>query len=252
MKSLLQIVSGMLFLAGSATAVAEQVQSTTSTYVSLRHCITGKTTCDSIGPSRFKAIGGAPGSPEAQASQQDPEFGEAKGVARLSGEPGAAVLQATARSLPRARNAGTAFVLQRITNPGEKSRAMTLEGTLVYDQEVPEENAAFPADKGGRSGTFVELELFSMTDDFVEAGATAEENWAIMDRGLPPGYQSLGNARTDGMAGNVTARDSEAFSIGVVVEPGASVWMLALLQGIAANGAVVDAKLETRLVISSD
>jgi hypothetical protein len=250
MKYQLLLITCWFFLAGSPTVFAEPVQSTTSTYVSLRSCIPGETLCDAIGPSRFKEIGGTPGSPEAQASQQNPEFGEAMGAAVLSGEPGAATLQAKAKSLPAARNAGTAFVLQRITNSTASAQTMTLEGTLVYDQEVPEENAAFPQDQGGRSGTLVELDLFTMTDDFVEAGTTAEENWAIMDREPPPDYQSLGSARTDGMISTVTEQDSKTFSISVVIESGVSIWMFALLQGIAANGAEVDAELVTSLAIN--
>ena len=73
-----------------------------------------------------------------------------------------------------------------------------------------------------------------------------------MDGGPPPGYQSLGAADTQGMISTVTAQGSETLSISASLEPGASLWMFALLQGLAANGAVVDARLETRLVTGSE
>lgn len=240
------------FLVGPTVVQAVSIQSTTSTYVSLRQCISGESICDSISPTHRQAVGGTPGSPNAEANLKDPEFGESAGSAYLSGEPGSAKVTANVNSLPYKRNASTSFVLQRYTNTSEETQTLTFSGDMTYDQTVPEENSTFPANGGGRSGAFVDMGLFSVMTDTIEAGTTAEDNFGIFDGEPPAGYQSLGNAKTDGVISDLTGEGNENFSMSVVLKPGDSLWMVATMQAIAANGAVVKAELDTKLTIVSE
>lgn len=252
MKNSSLFILFVTFLVGPTVVQAVSVQSTTSTYVSLRDCIAGESICDAISPAHRHAVGGVPGSPRAEANLKDPEFGESAGSAYLSGEPGSAKITANVNSLPAKRNASTSFVLQRYTNTSEETQTLTFSGDTTYDQTVPEENSTFPADGGGRSGVFVEMELFSLKTDFIEAGTTAGDNFGIFDGGPPPGYQSLRKAKTDGVMSDLTGQGNENFSMSVVLKPGDSIWLVATMQAIAANGAVVKAKLHTKLTIVSE
>jgi hypothetical protein len=252
MKSTALFILFVTFLAGPTVVQAVSVQSTTSTYVSLRQCVAGETVCDSIDRSHRRAVDGMPGSRDAQASLKDPEFGEATGSAQLTGEPGSAKISASANSLPAKRNASTGYVTQRYTNSSDRRQTLTFTGDLTYDQTVPDENSKFPADGGGRTGAFVEMELFSLETDSIEAGTSAEENFEVFMEGPPPGYQTLDGARTDGTMSNVTGQGNEEFSMSAVLEAGDSLWMFVLLQAISANGAVVEATLDTELTIVAE
>jgi len=252
MKNSCLFILIVTFLAAPTVGQAVPVQSTTSTYVSLRNCIAGESKCDSIGPSHRHAVGGVPGSRHAQANLNDPEFGEAAGSADLKGEPGTAELTSSVTSLPARRNANSSFVLQRYTNTSKGTQTLTVSGDVRYDQTVPEENSTFPADGGGRSGTFVEMELFSLEIDSIEAGTSAEDNFGILDGEPPPGYRSLDNAKTDGIIADPTGQGKENLSVSAVLQPGDSVWLFAIVQTVAANGAVVEAKLDTTLTIRSE
>jgi hypothetical protein len=197
------------------------------------------------------AIGGLPGSPDAQASQNDPAYGESTGSSQLTGEPGAAKLTADVKTMPATRNGSTNMMLQRYTNMSGISQTLTFDGTLTYDQTVPEENAEFPADGGGQTGVIVEMEIFSSKMDFFEAGNTAEENWVALDT-EPVEYQMLANATTDGMVLNVTGQGTKSLSMSIKLKHGDGIWIFGLLQVIAANGAVVEASLDTRLTLAKD
>jgi hypothetical protein len=232
--------------------MAEAVQSTTSTYVSLRNCVAGQTVCDSIDRAHARAIGGSPGGQDAQASQSDPEFGEAHASARLTGQPGAATLSGHARSLAARRNASSGFALQRYTNESESAQTLQVEGSLTWEQTVPEENADFPDNNVAHSGANVEMALFAMDAESVEAGTSAEDNWGILDGEPPAGYEELATAGTDGPHSNATEDGHKTFTMTTVLEPGTSVWIFVLLQTLTANGAEVKAELVTSLAIASD
>ena len=252
MKDRALFVLFLTFLVAPTVGQAVTVQSTTSTYVSLRDCIAGETTCDSISRSHRYAVGGVPGSPHAEADLKDPEFGETAGSAHLDAEPGIAELTAYVTSLPARRNASSSFVLHRYTNTSNEIQSLIVSGDLTYEQTVPEENSTFPADGHGRSGAFAEMELFSMEIDSIEAGTSAEDNFGILDGEPPPGYRSLDNAKTDGIIADSTAHGNENLSMSAVLEPGDSIWLLAIIQAIAANGAVVEARLDARLTTKSE
>ena len=242
----------LVFLVGSNAVIAVPVQSTTSVYVSLRKCVAGETACDSIERTHSNAIGGLPGSTDARASQKDPAYGESTGSSQLTGEPGAARLTAVVKTMPGARNGSSNITLQRYTNMSETIQTLIFDGTLIFDQTIPEENAEFPPDGGGQSGVVVEMELFSSKLDSFEAGNTAEENWAAFNTEEPDENQMLANATTDGMVMIVTGQGTKALTMSIELKPGDSIWMFGLLQVIAANGAVVDASLDTRLTLATD
>ena len=57
---------------------------------------------------------------------------------------------------------------------------------------------------------------------------------------------------TEGLTPTTTGQGTEELAMTVALEPGDSAWLMVILQGIAANGAVVDAELVTRLKITED
>lgn len=232
---------------------AKEVESTTSTFISARNCVAGKSGCDSIGPALVREIGGVTGGNEAEGELSDPELGEVQARAVLSGQPGSGKLSGFARSIPGKRNGANAILVQRYTNNSETAQTFTATGAVTYEQQVPEANADFPAgDGGGHTNVTAELSLFRR-DGLFEAGPSPEENWAmIMDGEMPPGFQSLGDAKNETTPSNVTATGSEPLSLSTRVEPGGSVWVFALLQAISANGAVAKGEFESRFEISPE
>ena len=242
------LILALSLLAGPLAANAELVQSSTSVFLTFRHCISGETVCDSIAPVEADSYGGLPGEPSAITSHADPTYGEASGSAQLTGAPGAAELSANSTSLSSTRNGANSITLQRYTNTSANSETLNFGASLTYNQTIPAENAGFPADSPTRSGANAEIIIFSMDSDFLEAGTTAEENaTALME-----GPDSSVNLTELGLAGtapfsNVTGSGTETLSSTVTVEPGDSIWLLVILQSLAANGAEVSATLDTRL-----
>ena len=243
----LMILAAVL-LAGPLAANAELVQSTTSVLLTFRHCVAGETVCDSIGPQEAGSYGGLPGAPAAISSHADPAYGEASGSAQLTGMPGAAEMSANVSSLPTTRNGSNCIILKRYTNKSANAETLTFGATLTYNQTIPAENAAFPAGSPARSGASAEIYIFSLDVDSLEAGTTAEENFVFLMEGPDPSIitTELGSASTE-PGTNVTEADAKTFSSTVTVEPGDSIWLWAILQSLAANGAEVNATLDTRL-----
>lgn len=243
----LMILAAVL-LTGPLAANAELVQSTTGVMLTFRHCIAGETVCDSIGPYEAASYGGLPGAPAAITSHADPAYGEASGSAQLTGMPGAAEMSANAISLPATRNGANSITLQRYTNESASAETLTFGATLTYNQTIPAENAAFAADGPTISSANAEIYILSFDVDSLEAGTTAEENAALLLEGPDPSITAteLGSARTEPST-NVSEADAKTFSITVTVEPGDSIWLWAILQSLAANGAEVNATLDTKL-----
>ncbi len=235
-------------LTGPLAANAELVQSTTSVFLTFRPCIAGETICDSIGPPEAGSYGGLPGAPAAISSHADPTFGEASGSAQLTGAPGAAEMSAYATSLPTTRNGSNCMILKRYTNKSANAETLTFGATLTYSQTIPAENAVFAAGSAGSSGASAEIYIFSADADSLEAGTTAEENFGFLMEGPDPSIitTELGSAST-GPSTNVSEADAKTFSSTVTVEPGDSIWLWAILQSLAANGADVSATLDTTL-----
>ncbi len=235
-------------LTGPLAANAELVQSTTSVLLTFRHCVAGETVCDSIGPQEASSFGGLPGAPAAITSHADPAFGEASGSAQLTGARGAAEMSANVTSLPATRNGSNCMVLKRYTNKSANAETLTFGATLTYIQTIPAENAVFAAGGPTISGASAEIFIFSVDADSLEAGTTAEENFSFLMEGPDPSITTteLGSAST-GPSTNVTEADAKTFSSTVTVEPRDSIWLWALLQSLAANGAEVSATLDTKL-----
>ncbi len=232
----------------AAFGLTTPVQSSTSVYLTFRHCVSGETVCDSIAPVEAGSYGGLPGEPAAITSHADPTYGEASGSAQLTGAPGAAKLSANATSLPTTRNGSNCVILQRYTNKGANAETLTFGATLTYKQTIPAENTGFPADSPARSGAYAEFVIFSMDADSVEAGTTAEENGTLLMEGPDPSIitAELEFAGTAPLS-NVTESGTETLSSTVTVEPGDSIWLWVVLQSLAANGAEVSATLDTKL-----
>ena len=235
-------------LTGPLAANAELVQSTTSVLLTFRHCVAGETVCDSIGPYEASSYGGLPGAPAAITSHADPTYGEASGSAQLTGAPGAAEMSANVTSLPAIRNGSNCITLKRYTNKSANVETLTFGATLTYNQTIPAENAVFAAGSSGRSGANAEIFIFSLDVDSLDAGTTAEENFSFLMEGPDPSIKTteLASASTEPST-NATESGTTTLSRTVTVEPGDSIWLWAILQSLAANGAEVSATLDTKL-----
>ncbi len=117
------LILAVVLLAGPLAANADRVQSSTSVFLTFRHCVAGETVCDSIAPVEAGSYGGLPGEPAAITSHADPTYGEASGSAQLTGARGAAELSANATSLPATRNGAKSITLQRYTNESANARS---------------------------------------------------------------------------------------------------------------------------------
>jgi len=235
-----------------AVASAELVQFGTANIVSFRQCTAGETTCDSFGPMRLATFGGVPGELRSEVSQADVAYGEVYGSASIKEKPGAAELKAITLSLSATRSGSTNIMLQRYTNASERAETLTFEAALTYTQSVPAENAGFPDDAGMDSGATAEIVIFTMDADAIETGPTTAEVYAALSfEQEPAGLKDLDAAR-DEPSSNETAEGASTITATTIVEPGDSVWLFAILQGIVVNGATVNASLETTLDRSAD
>jgi len=252
MKNKILMILVVTMLGMPAVASAELIQFGTGNILTFRQCTSGETTCDSFGPMLFSTWGGIPGELLSEVSQADVAYGEAYGSAVLTEEPGAAELKVITVSLPATRNGSTSVILQRYTNAGESTEKLTFEAELTYTQTVPAENAGFPDDAGMGSGASAEIVIFTMDVDAIETGATAEEVYgALSFEQEPAGLKDLDAARA-APSSDETGEGTSTLSATTIIEPGDSVWLWAILQGIVVNGATVNASLETTLDRSAD
>lgn len=230
-----------------AAASAELVQFGTANVVTFRQCTAGETTCDSFGPMDLATFGGVPGELRSEVSQADVAYGEAYGSATLTEKPGVAELKAITDSLPAIRNGSTSVTLQRYTNARKRAETLTFEAVLTYKQTVPAENAGFPDDAGMDSGATAEIVIFTMDADAIETGPTTANVYSALSfEQEPAGLEDLDAARIE-PSSNETGEGTSTLSITAIVEPGESVWLWAILQGIVVNGATVNASLVTKL-----
>ena len=248
MKNKLPAILALGLLTGPPTADADLVQSATGAIATLRQCVSGETACDSVGPFLASTYGAVPDDLTAQASQADPRYGSSEGSVQITAAPGIAELSASAKSLPAARNGGNSVMLQRYTNTSASAERLTFSVILTYDQTVPSENASFPLDGGAHSGATAEIAIFTLEVDSYEVGTTAEEviDALMSEPGPDIGFKELKFAVT-GPISNESGSGTTEISETVTVEPGDSVWLWAILQSLAANGAVVNADMETKL-----
>ncbi len=252
MRTKVLTILAVAFVVTPAVTTAELVEAGTSIILTFRDCTAGETTCDAFGPMHRATYGGLPGEMAAEVSQADVAYGEVYGKTDLTGATGAAELKAIATSVSATRNGSTTVTLQRYSNTSTSPETLTFGATLIYEQSVPAENAAFPDGERTRSGASAEMVIFMMDVDAIEAGATAEELYtALSFEREPAGLKDLGVASAM-PSSNATGEGESPLSITTIVEPGDSVWLWAILQSIAVNGATVNASLETTLERSSD
>lgn len=236
-------------LAGPTAALADLIQSGTTVNLTFRTCIAGTTACDDFSPA-INTYAGFPGDQTAQANASDPDFGATSGSAELAGVT-VGKLSATASSLTGKRNGGNSATLQRYTNMGSVTETLTLNAVLSYDQVVPLDNTDFPPP--GQSSAPAQVFIFSTSDESIEAGDTKESNWQAVFFANTCGtctnprfanFSFLAGAAF-GDSSNATGAGTMTRTLSVDVDPGESIWIAAQLQSLAANGAVVDATLNT-------
>jgi hypothetical protein len=81
-----------------------------------------------------------------------------------------------------------------------------------------------------------------------DAGTTAEENNVAINSEPDPGTGFIHRGFTNtGPVSNVTGSGTTTIANAVTLDPGDSIWLWAVLQCFAANGAVVNASLDTNL-----
>lgn len=234
-------------MAYSCQALAVSVESTTSIILTMRECVAGATACDTVGPATTMIKEGLPGKSEANATHEDPAFGEVAGDVKLTALPRISEHSARSLSLPGARNGGNAAILRKYTNSTGGAEIVTLTGNLSYQQSVPEENSGLPEESPGRSGAVVELAILRINADVLEAGATAEDNYMMLEKGVEEiGYTELGS-EISGPPTNVSEEGTRTVSVAVTVEAGNIIWLWAVLQSFAANGAEAGGRLVTSL-----
>lgn len=252
------LLISLLLAAGPVSA--ELVTSTSGVMVTSRDCVAGKTVCDAFGRSTAMEIDGLPGARQAQASLDEAAVGKAVGSTMLTDEPGGAVLKASINPLPGKRNGANSIFIQRYTNVSERAGSLTFRATLTYEQTIPAENADFPDKNDEEAGTFdlgsvasAEIGIFAVDVAGIEAGTTASDNMSalMVEAGLPEGVEPVELHFSKAQEHkNVNGTGTAELSGTVTIAPGDSIWMLAILQSLGANGAVISGTLSTSTTVS--
>ena len=242
-----KILTALVLVAASFSAQAVPVTSSTSAYTTTRDCVSGVTVCDFVSATVHAQAGGLPGDQSATATLSEQDYGTATGTAELTGGVGAMALTGDATSLSGKRNSTNTYGLQRYTYTGAGTMTFTFEGVLTFDQTVPAENAVFdPLSPGSSTRAVAFLEIFSLSDPFLEAGVSEFDNFLTHISGYSsaPGYSLLAQASA-GSTTNVTESGSEALSVSVNLNTNDTIWLRAALQTPVANGAFMNASFVT-------
>jgi hypothetical protein len=227
----IRVLLAAALLAGSA-AHAVPIVAGIAEAVTIRDCINVASVCDDFSAPLAIQYGGAPGAASSSAHAGLATHGMASGSVALSGTVGAPVLHASAFSEPGARNNTNSVALQRYTYTGSVATTRSFGATLTYLQSI--------SGAGGESGVFAAIDVFTLGTAFIEAGDSAESNFdALFNAFLLPGYHSLGSDQFSDTAS--TLAGTALLDVTVSMNPGDTVWVLALLQTPVANGAWVDA-----------
>ena len=244
-RSLATFAVGLLL--GSGAALATPVQSTTTTLLTLRNCIAGTTACDGISTTIASAIDGLPADSSSSASLTDSAFGAALSGSTQITSPGSSLLTGSATSAAGKRNSTNQGSLQRFTYMGGTPATLTFWASIAYNQTVPTENANFDPNNAAAvfSGVSGGIEVFTIDDAEIEAGATERTNFNTIFGGYTnaPGYTTLGSASS--ASSNLTGSGSNNLSVSFNVNSGQSVWLMARMQTPAVNGASVSATMVT-------
>jgi hypothetical protein len=237
------VVLGAPILAG-----AVEVQSTTSTFLSFRDCIAGENVCDRFERPAHVVVDGLPGSTHSRGDFEDPEFGSGSASARLTDKPGGSVLHARVSSSPGKRNGASALSLRKYVNEADEPVTVEVVADASWKQSVPEANAAMPTDSHGSSGASVHLVINQLGIVSVDAGDSVEDNFHLLLHGPPEaaGVTAVGE-RDWGSPSNVSDQGQEQGSLRVSLGSGEHIWVLAVLQSIAVDGADVTADMNTEI-----
>lgn len=217
---------------GLVQAIA--IDYSTGELVTVRSCVPGVTACDSVSPIIQSEFGGAPGASTSTASTSLAGFGSADGSVSLSGVIGAPVLRARAVSELGARTNTNSWALQRYTYTGTDPTTRTFGGSLTYSQSV-----TGPYGPGVGDGIYAAIVLFTLTDATIEVGDTAQSNAAVLaDPGALPGFAAIGFQEFSDS--NSTSSGLAQLGVTATLNSGDSIWVWAILQTPAANGADVN------------
>lgn len=249
-NSLVKLAAALVLLPGAAQAV--QIAAGTAVNVNIRQCVAGNdpTTgtwsyCTFLpySPPAY-AYGGFPGATVSSAGLSGDPRGSALAQVSLSGTAGAPILQGMASTPYVALTPGStqwrtttnAVALQRFVYSGPET-TRTFGATLTYSQSA---TAPFPNSVGG--GIYAALDVFTLPVASIDAGSTAAENFAsLVGVAGQQGYHSLASAEFF----DATPTDSGSHLLittpSVTLHDGDAVWVWALLQTPAVNGASIDA-----------
>ncbi len=196
MKSKILGLLAVMLLAGPMGAYAASIDSTVSTYVTVRECVAGSTPCDSAGNVFASSVSGQPGDGSVTATVSSPTWGTTSASAELSGVAGAPIIKTYVASEAGYRLNTNTGALQRYTYTGTEVTSRTFGGTLTYSQSVPDWNLDCPDSGLCVSGINASILAFTTADDFLVSGATSYDNfWTVFDNyQFAPGFTLLGQS----------------------------------------------------------
>lgn len=226
------LVSSLIMMVGSVNAA--QVSSSTAVAVGFHVCIPGATACSVIGPQLGAVYGGTPGGASATVTASHAGVGEGSSFVSLTGVDGAPIVHAMASSDTGARVNTTAFALQSYTYTGTVPTTRTFGGTLTFSQII---TGDYPGPNG--NGIYAAIDVFELSTGAVDVGSSTASNFsALASAESMPGYVDLAN---DSYTSALTMSGVGTLSAPVVLLPGETVWIEAIVQTPAPNGAVIDA-----------
>ena len=256
MKAAARVLFILASIGGCAAAQAQDVNSSTSAFVSARDCISGTSGCDSISHVRYYAVGGNPGDSSASAAQSPTGYGTSSAGATLTGVIGAPILTVSAVSTAGNREAASAFGLQSYTYTGTSATQDTFGGSVSYSQTI---NGNYPSSVG--SGIQATIDVFTLpAGTLFNAGESALDNYdALADAAdgnsgvyTTPiaGFTLLGSNTFSDTTTHLTGLGHT--SVSVTLQPGETVWVIASLGAFAPNGTVIDPTFTTQWTDSSN
>lgn len=228
------LIAATVLVAGPMATRAVPITYDTAEFASFHNCIAGATPCDDIGPTLGGVFGGNPGDATSSASATMAGYGTVSGSVSLSGTVGAPILRASATSESGTRQNTNSLALESYTYTGAAPTTRTFGGTLTYSQDL---TGTFPFAVG--DGVFAVIDVFTLPGSTVDVGATPAENFvSLLDLDFP-GYADLGSQTYSDSASNATGLAT--LGVAVILNPGETVWVWALLQTPATDGSTVDA-----------
>ncbi len=231
--SALATLAGLLPQSASAIPIAAG----TTFLASFRACVPGGSGCDDLVPRpTLSQYEGSPGAPSTTGHVELPGYGVAMGSAELNPNDGTPIVKAYTSSEPGARVIVNVAAVQRYTYTGATPTVRSFGGTLTYSQQP---STGTVEDGGGINAL---IQVFKLAGTSIEAGSTASSNFvAVFGRVDEPGYQHVGSHQHIDKGSIVDNGHVSLHVDGVVLNPGDSVWVRALMQTPSNNGGWIDA-----------